>query len=298
MNTYQLECFLSLASSLSFAKTAEQLNTSQPAITRQLQSLESELGTLLFNRTTRNVSLTVDGKAFIGDARSIVEISSRAIRKFDRANASEILPYAIGCSGMAHMSMLIPVIRALKQDFPAFHPSLVNLPLSRIITCLVDGTVDIALGARLDNKSFKNCSYREILKSRLACIFAGTHPLAGDSAKNKKDITADELQQYLSVLYNPIDIPTPVVKQQRLITGERPSSELYFCDSAEEALVLISAGIGAAIVPEILIPKHLDNIQYRFIEGVPEVSFGVYYRSGRLSQLSRRLISLLTESLI
>ena len=58
MNTQQLECFTTLAKTLNYAKTAEQLSLSQPAVSRQIQSLETELNAKLFNRTTRSVSLT------------------------------------------------------------------------------------------------------------------------------------------------------------------------------------------------------------------------------------------------
>ncbi len=54
MNTFQLECFFHVASSLSFARAAEELNVSQPAITHQIRSLENEL----------NVKLTVQHAMF------------------------------------------------------------------------------------------------------------------------------------------------------------------------------------------------------------------------------------------
>lgn len=309
MNTYQLECFLSLAVSLNYARTSEQMNTSQPAITRQIQSLENELGTKLFYRSTRSVELTEDGKAFIADARSILDSYNRARQKFDHKSSSHIINYTIGCSVMSHMSMLVPVMKELKVQHSAFHPTLVNLPLSRIMTRLIDGTVDIALGAKLENRSFKGCSYKELKKTRLACIFSVGHPLAGnlpnldqtfsesDGYDKKRDITINDLQQYPSILYNPVDIPTSVAHRQRLIAGERSSSELYFCDSAEEAFVLAAAGMGVALVPEILIPDGLGDVQYRLLSDIPEISFGVYYKTGSLSTLSKDFIRVLAEML-
>lgn len=84
MNTYQLECFLTLAKTLNYAKTAELMYTSQPAITRQIQSLEKELDTKLFNRSKHHVELSEDGKSFITDAKNIVSISNRAVHKFNQ----------------------------------------------------------------------------------------------------------------------------------------------------------------------------------------------------------------------
>lgn len=55
MTIFQIECFLAVAEHLNFARASRQLNVSQPAITRQLRTLEEELGTQLFIRSTRMV---------------------------------------------------------------------------------------------------------------------------------------------------------------------------------------------------------------------------------------------------
>ncbi|WP_303842026.1 LysR family transcriptional regulator [Selenomonas ruminantium] len=74
MNTQQLECFTTLAKTLNYAKTAEQLSLSQPAVSRQIQSLETELNAKLFNRTTRSVSLTPVGFQFLDDAQQMLSL--------------------------------------------------------------------------------------------------------------------------------------------------------------------------------------------------------------------------------
>ena len=85
MNTFQLTCFLTLSETLNFAKTAEQLSVTQPAVTHQIQSLEAELGVRLFTRSTRSVALTHEGLSFIGGARTILETSMRAVSRFQNA---------------------------------------------------------------------------------------------------------------------------------------------------------------------------------------------------------------------
>ena len=72
MNEFQLSCFLAVADCLNFARAAEQLHVTQPAVTQQIHSLEKELNTQLFKRTTRTVKLTEAGFLFLEDARHIV----------------------------------------------------------------------------------------------------------------------------------------------------------------------------------------------------------------------------------
>ena len=59
MNTFQLTCFMTVAETLNFARAAERLNITQPAVTHQIRSLEEELEVKLFKRTTRLVELTL-----------------------------------------------------------------------------------------------------------------------------------------------------------------------------------------------------------------------------------------------
>ena len=75
MTIFQIECFLSVAEFLNFARAAEQMHVSQPAITRQIKSLEDELGTKLFIRNTRIVKLTESGQIFLADAHTMVSLS-------------------------------------------------------------------------------------------------------------------------------------------------------------------------------------------------------------------------------
>lgn len=107
MNIFQLVCFLAVAENLSFARAAEQLHITQPAVTQQIRTLEKELGARLFIRTTRSVKLTEEGKSFFIDARQMVEISERAKKRFENPFGTEIATLAIGCS---NLSVDVPVV--------------------------------------------------------------------------------------------------------------------------------------------------------------------------------------------
>ena len=66
-----IEAFIELTETNSFAKAANNLNLSQPALSRRIQKLEHELGTTLFDRTTRKVQLSYSGRNFYDRARGI-----------------------------------------------------------------------------------------------------------------------------------------------------------------------------------------------------------------------------------
>lgn len=82
MSLDQLEYFVAIAEEENIGRAARRLNISQPPLSRQLHALESELGTTLFQRTPRGVTLLPQGKVFLGHARQIlsqVQAAKRAL---------------------------------------------------------------------------------------------------------------------------------------------------------------------------------------------------------------------------
>ena len=74
MNTDYIIEFVSLANNLSFSKTAEELFISQSSLSKHIRSMEKELGTPLFIRTTRSIELTDQGRLFLPYAKQIAEL--------------------------------------------------------------------------------------------------------------------------------------------------------------------------------------------------------------------------------
>ena len=122
MNLFQLECFLAVAECLNFARAAEKMNITQPSITHQIRSLETELNTKLFHRTTRTVALTAEGRIFLHDAENIVFMSLRAIHRFQCPDSQPILDLVIGCQDFAGLQDVPAVFQRLAAEYPNLHP--------------------------------------------------------------------------------------------------------------------------------------------------------------------------------
>ncbi len=269
MNTYQLECFLTLAKTLNYAKTAELMNTSQPAITRQIQSLEKEVHTQLFHRSKHHVELSEDGKSLITDAKNILSISNRAIEKFDQRKKMEIQSLSIACAGLSHSNLLLPTLKELKKSYPSLHPTLLTIPVPHALKKIEEGSLDLVLAAKMSKEKVKNCSYKEITKVNLVCIYNESFDL-----QIENEISLNHLKDYPLILFHPIDISEAVLSNEYRIKNK--SNEIYYCDYPSEAILLALSGFGIAILPEILIPDFI-SINKQVIEGKPQISYGMYH---------------------
>jgi DNA-binding transcriptional LysR family regulator len=101
MKLRHLEYFVAAAEELNFTDAAGRLHVSQPPFSKQIQDLEGELGVNLFQRERKGVALTAAGKAFLIDARGILEACDQATKKAQRISRGELGELTVG-----HMAAL------------------------------------------------------------------------------------------------------------------------------------------------------------------------------------------------
>ena len=289
MNTFQLTCFIAVAEVLNFARAAEHLHVTQPAVTQQIHSLEKELNTVLFKRTTRTVKLTPEGMAFLNDARHIVALSERAKRRFEEPHGREIQLLSLGCYNDAQLFWLAPVLRRLREAFPNLHPRLQVAPAPYLLRLLEDGDVDAVLGFRMPGGKKTKVQYKKVGRTPLVCLCPPGHPLTGSVSVSIEDLQGEKL-----VLFDPTKPQAEAMRQFGQQIGERTPADLYFCESTEAIITLVQAGFGVAILPGMLAPS--DNSCAAIpIKDAEEVSFGVYYKSVQGRAMVKALIQALQE---
>lgn len=118
MDLKRLRYAIGLADELNFARAAEKLHLSQPALSRSIQTLEEELGMLLFDRDNRNVVVTTAGALFLERARPLLFQMRNLERDMALLRNGEIGQVAFGAGPLPTASMLSPLLRSLRKQRP------------------------------------------------------------------------------------------------------------------------------------------------------------------------------------
>ncbi|MCD7754750.1 MAG: LysR family transcriptional regulator [Firmicutes bacterium] len=288
MNTFQLQCFLAVANTLSFAKAADRMSVSQPAITHQIKSLETELNVKLFRRSTRVVEMTLEGQAFLPDAKSIVVISEQAMLRFANSDDRPILTLAIGCNSDWLLSLLESSLSELNQQHQNFHPHLCVEQTERLFHLLETEMIDLVFDIREGQELKKGWEFHPLCSSRLACV------CRRDAALPHPGNLSDLAQKKL-IFCNPINVAPEINRLQRQLAEGKHPADIHFCDSAETACVLVGAGCGVAIVPELLVPAN-ERIVSVPLEDAPSLSYGLFCKSSAKNDIVKQFIRIATSA--
>ena len=111
MDLRVLHYFLTVAREQSFTKAAEQLNITQPTLSRQLAALEEELGAKLFNRGGHQITLTNEGLLLKRRALEIVDLEDKIVSEFKGNNDSIEGKITIGCGEFLAVESLLQTSR-------------------------------------------------------------------------------------------------------------------------------------------------------------------------------------------
>lgn len=279
MNTTQLECFTTLASTLNYVKTADELGLTQPAVSRQIQSLEQELGSRLFERTTRSVSLTQVGVQFLPEARSMLNTYYRSIEWISSFHKKARHSLRIGYSDTHAVRLISEFLKPLLKIQDNLTPDLICDQTDANLRRMTKGELDVLVGMRDARFSDDSIGFHPIHEDYFNCVVTIDHPLAVSCAeKGSLTVTSQDIWEYRQI----IDIPPYLLKNYfsrgHHIVPVNDSLDNIVCASASEAYALVLAGAGFALIPDHLIMKHPD-LKFLKWEESPHAPFGIYSKN-------------------
>lgn len=286
MTIDNLKCFILVAENLSFARAAEALYISQPAVTKQINSLEQELGVPLFIRSTRHVELTSAGMSFYKDAKDIVLKSQMAIDRVQRHHAGGDSLY-IGLGNPIALSQLTPILKLLHKAYPDIRPS-IEIPGYKIVLNLfLENKLDLLFCHKENMPSKAELNFIELQKDSFCCLMPTSHALA-----DRSSITTEDLTEQPLIACNPLNAPLSIAVFQQKLLEKHSVDKLAYCNTIEAAHCMAAAGFGIAVVPEILSQKSPELRSVPLIDAQP-LSYGIFYHKRNKNPSLQKLLKLL-----
>lgn len=124
MNSRQLQYAIALSRTRNFSQVAEQLNITQPALSKQILNLEAELGVKLFDRNTSPLTLTSAGEHFIREARDLLYKEDQLLRSMERFKSGEAGQLTIGITPFRCSYMIADVVQKVRKEYPGIQVKL------------------------------------------------------------------------------------------------------------------------------------------------------------------------------
>lgn len=183
MYNLQLETFIVVADMGSFNKAAEALYITPPAVTKQINLLEKDLGLKLFNRTHRGLALTEAGKSLYRDSKYIIQYCKESVERVRKAMEEKDNIIRIGTSPMTPAGPLMQIWAKVQKDYPDIKlqmiPYMNSLENAREILKNLGENIDV-VGGIFDETMLKlrQCSGLELSRQRICCAVSVNHRLA------------------------------------------------------------------------------------------------------------------------
>ncbi len=245
MELRHLRSFLSVAETLNFSRAAERQHLSQPALSRQVQELELDLGVGLFTRDKGKVELTDAGRALIEHARELLARSENAATHVQAVARGECATVEVGYAPSLAVQLLPLVHERMAQSHPSMNLRMHDMSSDEMNAGLKGGTLHLAytVGASVLAEAGV---VKETLVSYPVCVaMSRTHAWAKRKHVLLHDLVATPLLGYARSAYPeyPRWVETLFHASK---TKPRITSEF---DSVSSLLLRLEAGTGVALVP-------------------------------------------------
>ena len=185
----QLRAFVAVAETGSFAQACEQLNISQPALSIAVKNLEDEVGGSLFLRSTRSLSLSPEGSAFLPTAQRLLRDWSDAFTDLQRLYSLQQGKLTIAAMPSFASTRLPAVLATYRQQFPNIDIAVRDIVMEELIEAVRAGRVE--LGVAFEPDDSEGLEFEALFTDRFVAVLPEAHPLLARSRLRIKDLLGD-----------------------------------------------------------------------------------------------------------
>ncbi len=245
MELRHLRYYVAVAEALNFTKAAARLRVAQPALSRQVQDLEDEIGVDLLTRSPRGVALTAEGKLFLEEARDILKRTDEAVEKTRSLARGEFGELHIGYSPSPTVEILPPALGTFQKSVPRVTVRLHNLAGNELADGVRKGTLELAVMQRPLEANGIGLQFEPLHAYPICVAVAPDHPFAKMKSVALARLATEKLVVFRRREY--ADYHALLASVLRSVNQRLPIATE--CDGASSLITEISTGRGIAILP-------------------------------------------------
>ena len=287
MELRHLRYFVAVGRCLNFTKAAEALHISQPPLSRQIQELEEEVGTALFLREAKKISLTQAGEYLLGEAVKTLE-GIEAACGTARMIGQRAKVLNIGCVSLFLGTGMAPFIDKIREGHPELRLELLVMPTEAQEKALLSGGIDIGFARSWIGQ--EGLAFEPVAQESLAMVFPASEDLPGSPEACMKALAG---RPFISLSRSSAAGLVERIGAACAAFGVAPAVS-FECNDAFSILSMVAAGAGWSIVPSL----EMQSVNVSGIRGVklPQtLVIGMAYRADVISEDARRFIELARE---
>jgi DNA-binding transcriptional LysR family regulator len=289
MEHNELKTFVAVAKTESFSQAAEQLFLSQPAISKRIASLESNLETKLFDRIGHKVSLTEYGRALLPRAQAILlelEDIRKSIKNLSGVVSGDLL---LGASHHVGLRRLPPVLKQFAKNYPEANLDISFVDSEQAHDAVLRGEIELAI-VTLPDISNSQLQTLKIWDDRLHIVVAKDHKLAKQNVIELKD-----LSKFKAILPSEKTFTRRII-EDKFRQENIPINIAMNTNYIETIRMMVSIGMGWSALPETMIDQDLKVLAIKDLN--IHRSLGcIYHQDRTLSNAASAFLKLLQDTI-
>lgn len=264
MNSTQIKCFLALSETLNFTKAASRLYLSQPALSRQIVTLEQELNTQLFIRDSKSVRLTPAGTVLAGELGDINDALENLVARVQTVSLGYNGILTVGVlEGQWMGGTLSQMCQTFLQRYPNIDFRLYQGSFSQLRQQLIDGKIDAAITLEFDIRDMPGMVWR-VLEEDVA-VFAVSRSLR---IAQKEVVRIEDVLRETIIVISPKDSRTGHDKLMSYLKKQGGLPQRVLSAPNFSTMTLwVEAGLGVGIMNNS--SALAKNTTVRFLSEIP-----------------------------
>ena len=241
LEMHHIRYFLALSETLNLTKAAERCNVSQPALSRAIKALETELGGELLRRERTLSHLTELGQRMLPMLRQCYEAALAAKMMAASIRKGETVPLSVAVTHTVALGPFAPMLRELSRAFPSLQLKLRRGSGREVAEYLRSGMVELAIAGPL-GESWSRLDTLPLFEEPFGLVVSWTHRLAGRDKAEFSDLASETI--LINSAFEMIEEVATCLEANGIL-----DTATHQVATQEDLLELLKANLGVAIIP-------------------------------------------------